>query len=237
MGLLTGRTPEVSRLSLERVVEALQKTYGRPKPPRWTDPWRMILAENVAYLATDPRREEAFKVLESRVGLEPERIRVAGDEDLMAATSLGIVPANAAHKLRKCAQIALEEFAGDLSGLLKLPLTKAKAAFKKFPSIGEPGAEKILLFSRAYPVFALESNGLRVLIRLGIGEEKPNYAATYRAVQADVADELKPEFTWLIAGHQLLRQHGQELCRRNRPLCPKCPLKDDCAFACAAREA
>jgi hypothetical protein len=29
-------------------------------------------------------------------------------------------------------------------------LSKAKKAFQKFPEIGEPGAEKILLFTRSY---------------------------------------------------------------------------------------
>jgi hypothetical protein len=37
-----------------------------------------------------------------------------------------------------------------------------------FPMIGEPGAEKILLFSGVLPVPALESNGVRVLVHAAI---------------------------------------------------------------------
>ena len=37
---------------------------------------------------------------------------------------------------------------------------------------GEPGAEKVLLFSGSAPVLALDSNALRVLLRLGFGLPK-----------------------------------------------------------------
>src|SRR5262249_53606921 len=111
-----------------------------------------------------------------------------------------------------------------------LPPPKAKKALKKFPGIGDPGAEKILLFSRARPLLAMESNGLRVLVRLGFGEEQKNYSATYRAVQETLKDQLKQDFDWLIGAHQLMRQHGQELCRRTEPLCNACPLTKHCRY-------
>jgi endonuclease III len=135
-----------------------------------------------------------------------------------------------AKKLRKCAQIALEEFDGDLRPVLKLPFPKAKKALQKFPGIGEPGAEKILLFSRTYPALALESNGLRVLLRLGFGEEKKSYSTTYRLVQRAADEGLDKGCSWLIEAHLLLRRHGQELCKNSKPECRKCPLAPDCDF-------
>jgi len=111
-----------------------------------------------------------------------------------------------------------------------VPLPKARKALQKFPGIGEPGAEKILLFSKTYPVLALESNGLRVLVRLGFGEEKKNYATTYRLVQKAVGEGLDNDYTWLIQAHLLLRRLGQELCRRSEPMCDRCPLAADCAY-------
>src|SRR5437870_12149892 len=110
--------------------------------------------------------------------------------------------------LKEIAMIAMNEFDGDVLRTLKLPLPRAKQALRKFPGIGEPSAEKILLFTRAYPVLGLDSNGLRVLVRLGFGEEKKNYTATYRAVREAIGDELKDDYDWLISTHILLRQHG-----------------------------
>jgi endonuclease-3 len=100
----------------------------------------------------------------------------------------------------------------------------------KTRGIGEPGAEKILSFCRAHPIFALESHGLRVLLRLGFGKEQKNYASSYRSVQEAVAKGLKRDCDWLIRAHQLLRQHGQEICRRTHPDCPPCPLTKVCGY-------
>jgi endonuclease-3 len=190
----------------------------------------MILWENVAYLADDNRRRLAFQTLKKDVGPDPARILSASEDALLKVTRHGILAEQFAKKLRHCAQIALEEFDGDLRPILQLPLAKAKKALGRFPGIGEPGAEKILLFCRAFPVLALESNGLRVLLRLGFGEEMKSYAATYRLVQKAAADGLDKDFARLMEVHLLLRRHGQALCKRSKPECTKCPLAPDCEF-------
>jgi endonuclease-3 len=218
-------------MPLAQVLEQLQAHYGQPKAPKLNGPWEMVLWENVAYLADDDQRWEAFQTLKKRIGTKPERIQSASDEALLEVTCHGILAEKFAAKLRTCARIALEEFDGDLRPVLKLPFASAKKALQKFPGIGEPGAEKILLCSIAYPVLALESNGLRVLVRLGFGEEKKSYSTMYRLAQKAVEDELSKDYSWLMRAHLLLRHHGQELCKRTEPACTACPLAPDCAFA------
>ena len=217
--------------SFQKIIARLKTHYGAPRPLKTTDPLEVILLENVGYLVGDEQREEAFDALRDRVGLSPVDIVTAHDEKLLEVARLGgMLPAGRVEKLRRIANIALQEFDGDLESVLAQPVAKAKRALKKFPGIGDPGAEKILLFTRTHPVLALESNGLRVLLRLGYGEERKNYSATYRAAQEAVKPELKEGFDWLIEAHQLVRHHGQELCRRSDPLCGSCPLKLDCRF-------
>jgi endonuclease-3 len=218
----------MTRLPLPQAVEQLQAHFGKQRPPKLDGPWEMILWENVAYLADDDRRQRAFQTLKKRIGTEPTHILSASDEALLDVTRHGIMPEHFAEKLRKCAKIALEEFDGDLRPVLQLPLAKAKKALQMFPGI--PGAEKILLFGRAYAVLALESNGLRVLLRLGFGEEKKSYSTTYRLVQKAGGEGLDKDYSWLMQTHLLLRRHGQELYRRSEPICDKCPLAADCEF-------
>ncbi len=220
----------MTRISLPQVVERLEAHFGKQKPPKLDGPWEMILWENVAYLADDDRRQEAFQALKKRVGTEPAQVLSASDEALLEATRHGIMAEQFAEKLRKRASLVLEEFDGDLRPILKLPLPKARKALHTFPGIGEPGAEKILLFSRTYPLLALESNGLRVLLRLGFGEEKKSYSTTYRLVQKAAGGGHDKDYPWLIEAHLLLRRHGQELCKRSKPECRKCPLAADCEF-------
>jgi endonuclease-3 len=216
---------------LAAVIKALQEFYGQPKPPRIKDPLELILWENVAYLVDDEKRTAAFAVLKKNVGTGAPQILKAKDAQLVDATRLGgMLPEVRAQRLRQIAEVAHWVFKDDLKSVLKKPLAEAKKALKKFPSIGDPGAEKILMLTRSHPVLALESNGLRVLLRLGFAEEKKSYSASYRGVQAALQAQLPPDYDGLIAAHQLLRRHGQELCKRSQPICDGCPLKPQCAY-------
>ncbi len=217
--------------NLSKLIARLAKFYGQPQPPVTTDPFELILFESVAYLVSDDRRAEAFELLRKTVGTKPHQVLSASHNALLRVTELGgMQPEKRAARLREIALIAMNEFGGDLSEALQLPLPKAKKALQKFPSIGEPSAEKFLLFTRSYPVLGLDSNGLRVLLRLGFGEEKKNYSASYRSVQEAIKDQLTDDYDWLMDAHLLLRQHGKELCKTNRPLCEKCPVKKSCAY-------
>lgn len=217
--------------SLPVILTTLQKFYGRRKPPSITDPFEIILHENVAYLVDDEKRAVAFALLKKKVGTTAQQILRASDEQLAEATRLGgMFPEKRAQRLRQIAEIAHWIFKDDLQSVLKKPLPEAKKELKRFPSVGDPGAEKILMLTRSYPVLALESNGLRVLLRLGFAEEKKSYSASYRAVAEALQDQLPSDYDALIAAHQLLRQHGQELCKRSHPLCDNCPLRAECAY-------
>jgi endonuclease III len=213
---------------LSLVLDRLESLYGRPaRPP--TDPLHLLLLENVAYLVSDERRDAAFKALRTRVGLSAERILAARPAVLREIAVLGgMLPDHRMAKLLRVAETARE--LGDLRTVVRGPRREAVKALRRFPGIGEPGAEKILLFAGAANVLALESNGLRVLQRLGYGEEKKTYGATYKSVQAAVTSQIPKDNQGLVRAHLLLRRHGQELCRRTAPHCPACPVRAVCQF-------
>jgi endonuclease-3 len=216
-------------ITFSKLVDKLQQHYGPPTPPS-TDPLELIIWENIAYLASDRRRAEAFATLKRSIGTRPEQILAAKHSTLAAIGKAGILPDVSAEKLLAIAKIAYEEFDSDLRAVLRKPLLQAKKALKRFPSIGDPGAEKILLLTRSYPVMALDSNGLRVLCRVGFAEGQKNYSATYRLVQDAILEQLPRDCDSLIRAHQLLRQHGQEMCKRSKPRCTECPVRDSCNY-------
>src|SRR5262245_431905 len=189
------------KLVLKKVIEELTTVYGQ-QPSTLKDPFQLIIWENIAYLVDDKRRELAFKTLKKELGLKPTDLLAAPDEKLIDIMKIGgIHPELRAQRLRESAQIVLNDFAGDLSTAIRLPLQKAIRALRKFPAIGEPGAEKILLFTKAYPILGLESNGLRVCLRLGFGEEKKNYSASYKSVREALQNE-GGDCDFLISAHQ-----------------------------------
>jgi endonuclease-3 len=217
-------------------VNALREHYGPSKRPPTTDPFELVLLENVAYLATPARRRAAFDLLKHTVGTTPEAILAANRKTLESITERGILKSTFAAKLRECAAIATERFGGDLGAAIRGPLESARQALRSFPGIGEPGAEKILLFTGQQALLAPESNGLRVLVRLGFVREERAYSKTY-AASRQAAHDLSGDVTAMQTAHLLLQHHGQTLCKRNDPRCGMCPLGHVCPYALSPHDA
>ena len=215
-----------------QLIATLKRHYGKPTPPPATSPFEHILWENACYLLPDTRRLEVFNTLRDTVGLTPAAITAAPDEVLLPiATRGGMRPETRLFRWREIARITQQQFDGNLSTVLKLPYPQAKKALKQFPNIGDPGAEKILLFCGIAEGLPLESNGLRVLTRVGWGRAQKDYGATYRSVQQAIAPDLPTAAPKLAEAHLLLRQHGKTLCKERSPLCPQCPAAPQCNYA------
>ncbi len=215
---------------IREAVRALRRHYGQPAPPPTSDPFELILWENVAYLAPPARRREAFEDLKRTVGTTPTAILEASRRTLETITARGMLKGVFADKLRECAHIALQKYGGDLGEAVRGPFVAASRALRSFPGIGEPGAEKILLFAGRHARLAPDSNGLRVLVRLGLVREERTYSRTY-AASRQVADDLPAGMRAVQEAHLLLQQHGRTLCRRGAPRCGECPLEGACSYA------
>src|SRR2546423_2522807 len=112
-----------ARPSLRKVVAQLAAHYGKPESPITTDPFELILLENIAYRVSDERREAAFKTLRKYAGTKPHQILAASHENIFRATRLGgMHPEQRVSRLKESALIAMNEFGGDLKQALKLPL-------------------------------------------------------------------------------------------------------------------
>lgn len=223
-------------LRLPDLLDLLAKQHGEPVKPIPKTPLEWILWENVAYLVDDEKRAKAFAKLKKTVGTAAEKIDAADREALLAVTVLGgMHPEARVDRLKEIAQIALDLGGGDLTKVLELAPAAARKALKRFPSIGDPGADKILVACGSGGTLALDSNGLRVLVRVGFGTESKSYSTTYRSVISAVAKDTPANAAGLLSAHQLLRTHGQTVCRRTAPDCDACALESRCAFAAGAR--
>jgi endonuclease III len=230
---------------LKKIIAALKREYGAPKPPRAKGPFELVMWENACYLLPDERRAEVFEGLRKQIGLTPKAILKGNPDTLLAlATRGGMRPQVRVFRWQEIARITLSQFDGDLDQILKLPYTQAKKALNQFPNIGDPGAEKILMFcapARAKPArpgdpgaaqgLPLDWNGLRVLVRVGYGRaHQKNYSAMYRSVQEAIRTEAPRKAAAVAEAHMLLRQHGKETCKEKAPQCYECPIKAMCAY-------
>jgi len=233
---VTERRQRKPKNRLRQAIALLRKLYGPPRKPPARDPFGLVIYENVVYLASPERRREAFEELRRTVGTSPEAILGARRSVLEKVAARGIIASRVASRIQECARIAIEEYGGDLAAATSGPARDAVRALRKFPGIGEPGAEKILLFSGRPIGLAPESNGLRVLVRLGLVREGPSYAGTYAAGR-NAGSTLPPKALVLQEAHLLLQLHGQTLCRKKAPDCDRCPLAPDCAHALGLADA
>jgi endonuclease-3 len=212
----------------------LRRFYGPASyagEPR--DPFAAVVRENAAYLVDDARRSTIFERLEREIGIDPVSLLAAGARKIEAAIAAGgMQPGRRAAKVLRCAEIALEYAGGDLlASLCELDPKRARALLKRFPGIGDPGADKLLLFAGLSEAPTLDSNGLRVLERVGSIAASASYATSYRAGVAYLRSSGVATVAAAREAFILLRHHGRQLCKRTEPLCPQCPLREVCAFS------
>jgi endonuclease III len=143
----------------------------------------------------------------------------------------GIAAPERALHMVEAAELVIGDLDGSLDDACARPLGEAKKQLKRIYGIADPGAEKILLFTRHHPVMGLDSNGLRVLTRLGYGVESKTYAATYKSATESALPELRRDIDRLIEANLLLRHHGQATCKTANPRCGACAVRDQCPSA------
>ncbi len=227
----TNATPTARNLDLIELVETLR--IHRELPPLPTDPFQLVLWDNMGALIPDARRAALFDEFGRKVGFEPGAILAADPALLLSiAERGGMRPHVRVERWQESAAIVIERGGGDLTAILRaLPIAKARSLLKRFPVIGDPGADKILLFAGIDARPSLDPNGLRTLVRLGFFAQQASYAASYKAGVALLSSAGKPDRQWLMDAYLRLRAHGKILCRRGTPLCHACPFDPVCAHA------
>lgn len=210
----------------ERVLDRLSGLYGTGD---WRvpylrdhaeDPFQVLIGTILSQRTRDANTDRASAQLFARY---PDvsslaRARPADIEPLIRATGYYRTKARA---ICATAHQILNRFGGavprDLDSLLTLP------------GVGPKTANCVLVFGYGEPAVPVDTHVHRISNRLGVVRTRSpeeTEAALRRVV---------PRRFW-IPLNPLLVQHGQNLCRPNRPLCPACPISDMCATGVALRE-
>jgi endonuclease III len=220
-----------TRLTIPELLNQLEEFYGKQEACWPSDPYLFLLWWYCGYPASDASCSKGWKELTRTIGTDPDAILAADPARLSAALKAGgMLPELRAARTKEVAARIKNEFAGDLRSSLAGPITKIRKVLKSFPSIADPGADRILLFAKIQPVAAVPSNCTAVLERIQNGREKKNYNASYREGQRMLDLEVPVTFDARVRAYLLLKRHGQELCKRTKPKCELCPLRAACAF-------
>jgi endonuclease III len=218
-------------LRIPELLTQLESFYGQLETNWPTDPYLFLIWWHCGYPASDAACAKGWESLNGKIGVEPEQLLGASPAILASALKPGgMVPEIRALRLKEIAARVQDEFGGDLRVGLVGPIAQARKVLKNFPSIGDPGADRILLFGEIAPVAAVPSNCPQVVVRVLRGQESGNYGATYREARQAIEAEVSEKFDARIRAYLLLKRHGQEICKRTKPKCGECPVRSSCAY-------
>jgi endonuclease III len=220
-----------AQLNLLALLGKLEQFHGWQEPCWPVDPYEFIVWWHCGYPASDAACAKGWENLRSEIGVTPRELLKAAPQKLAAALRAGgMVPELRALRLKEIAMRVQDELDGDLRANLAGPLSAARRALKKFPGIADPGADRILLFGGIAPIAAVPSNATQVLTRIRCGQEYESYSKNYREAQRAIEEEVPKTFDARTRAYLLLKQHGQQICKRARPQCEDCPIHSYCAF-------
>lgn len=222
---------------LARQLDKLESFHGVQSANWPTDPYPFLVWWHCGYPASDAACAKGWQALTARVGVDPERLLAAKPATLaLALKAGGMVPELRALRLKEIAERVQNQFGGDLrAALTGRSVATIRAALRKFPGMGDPGVDRVLLFAGIAPVAAVPSNCPHAAVRMQFGREPLNYGRTYSAAQGIVEAEMPANFDSRTRAYLLLKVHGQQVCKRTHPKCELCPVAGECAFY--AREA
>jgi endonuclease III len=218
-------------LQITSLLDRLESFYGKQRSEVPTDPYEFLVWWHCGYPPSEERCAKGWQSVRSKIGIAPKQLLAAKTVLTGALKVGGMVPSLRAARLKEIAGRVQDEFDGDLrSALSRLTAMQARKVLKTFPGIGNPGADRILLFARLSPVAAVPSSCPHALVRVAHGAEGDKYTAAYAAAHG-MLGSLPATFSSRIRGYLLVNRHGHELCKRSKPACASCPLESDCAFA------
>ncbi|MFL6436087.1 MAG: endonuclease III domain-containing protein [Terriglobales bacterium] len=218
-------------ISLLELLERLEVHYGKQLPYWPTEPYEFLVWWHCGYPQSDERCAKGWAALTARMDIAPKTLLAAKPEKLASALKQGgMVPELRALRLKEIAMRVQDQFGGDLPGALAGPIAHARKVLKMFPNIGDPGADRILLFAGIAPVAAVPSNNVSVIVRVLYGRERENYGVNYRESQHAIEGAIPADLGARSRAYLLLKRHGQELCKRTNPKCDQCPVRDRCAY-------
>jgi len=211
---------------LETLLARLRKFYGvLPSPP--SDPFILFVWEVLSVHSTPRKREAALAALKRIRALTPDAMWRAPQKKLEDTVALaGPYSEQRLRSLRTGVDLFRRTPA--LPAIIKGPLAEARRALKPFPTLGEGGAHRMLLFAAGHRVLPVDARVSRVGLRLGYGEAHADFKKKARSVQAAAERELSQTVGAYRTAYVYLSHHGAETCTEADPHCAVCPLLGDC---------
>jgi len=212
----------------DEVYRVLKESLQPPElPSLFKDPFQVLVITVISQNTNDVNTDRAYRRLEAKGLTTPEAILKASVEEVEDALRVAGLYRNKARRLKELARRVIEDYGGDLSKLLSLPLEEARRRLLELPGVGFKTADVVLLFCGRKPVIPVDTHVSRTAKRLGFADE----GAGYEEVRLSLQALYPPSPELYLDVHLLLISLGRRFCKARKPLCGECPLRQLCPSA------
>jgi endonuclease-3 len=202
----------------EKVVELFRRLRElNPHPTTeldYTTPFELLVAVILSAQATDVGVNKATKKL-FPVARTPQSMLDLGEEGLKKyIATVGLFNAKAKNVIAT-SRILVEQHGGDVP--------RSREALEALPGVGRKTANVVLNTAFGEPTIAVDTHIFRVANRTGLAPGKDVRAVEDRLVKVVPAEFRHDAHHWLIL-------HGRYTCKARTPDCPRCVIRDLCAY-------
>ena len=180
----------------------------------YATPFQLLIAVILSAQATDVGVNKATRRLYP-VANTPQAILDLGEDSLKTFIStIGLYNAKAKNVIATC-RMLVEQYAGQVP--------RERAALEALPGVGRKTANVVLNTAFGEPTIAVDTHIFRVANRTGVAAGKDVRSVEEKLVKVVPAEFRQDAHHWLIL-------HGRYTCKARKPDCPRCVIRDLCAF-------
>lgn len=200
---------------IERFFEHLDAANPEPKGELYsTNTYTLLVAVVLSAQATDKGVNKATPALFA-VADTPQKMLNLGEENLKNyINTIGLYNSKG-RNIMGLSQKLIESFGGEVPSNIEDLIT--------LPGVGRKTANVVLNGAFGEAVIAVDTHIFRVSNRTGLAPGKTPH---------DVEKQLMKRIPvkWIKRAHHWLVLHGRYICKARQPLCPTCPVQNECHY-------
>ena len=125
-----------------------------------------------------------------------------------------------ARRLKNLLLMIEEKYQGELDYLLRDEMLEGRRNLLSVQGIGPETADSILLYGGNHPIFVVDAYTHRIFSRHHLLADESDYTT----IQEYFMSMLPADSSLFNEYHALIVRLAKEFCKKNRPLCERCPL-------------
>lgn len=208
-------SPAMTPQEIELFFEKLSAHNPNPEGELYSiNTFTLLVAVVLSAQATDKGVNKATLEL-FKIAPTPEKMFELGEGGLKSyIKTIGLYNTKARNIIALCQKL--------ITGFdSKVP--QRREDLESLPGVGRKTANVVLNAAFHEPVIAVDTHIFRVSNRTGLALGK-----TPHMVEKELMKRIPSP--WLIKAHHWLVLHGRYICKARKPLCPTCPVREECHY-------